>query len=307
MKTSQKVLVSALMSLGVLAAANTHAAVITTNTIEGFATAGTGADQDSDSFGPTSSNTGISDSASAYTADYSSYSDGSGWVSNSGPYRADAHGGGDTFEAQGSLVRSFEVANDLGFAADYSLEFFIYYGSMSAYGTGTGTASYDLKISDGGDVLFASGATIDNEGNLTQTGTVLDGASHSGNYYSWGGTYVTIGLGTLADGQSKTLNYDLVTSVFGDYDNCSGGGEYYGDVPLEFNGDLPVAALTADEPGVYCSNSVYLGDPFTLIAGAQPIVSATPVSSQQVPEPIGLGLVGLGLSALVWQRRKSRI
>jgi len=298
MKNSRKVLVTLLAGLGSVAMSNAHALVEFSSAVDGYARSGA----ITETFGVTTSTPSsatVDDSASS--ADASSASSASAWVNSYGAYRAEANGRGNDFEAMAHLVQSLTVTNDLGIDADYSLDFFIYYGSMAAYGTGTGYTSFDLKIvQDSSATLFTSAASISNTGSLTTSGTILNGAYHSGNTYDWGGTHVTVSLGTLAAGESTTIDYDLVSTAFGDYTDCgegefSAGDGIYGDMIYGVPGTGSCGAFTA------------LGDPFLLNAsfGTPPVVTATPAVT--VPEPAGLSLIALGLGALARQRRKRKV
>lgn len=199
-------------------------------------------------------------------------------------------------------MRQWDITNDSGVAQNYSFNFFIYYGGMSAYDNGAGGngyAEYEAKIlRDGVTTLFSSTAKITNDGTLTTSGTTLDGATQSGSSYSWGGTYFTVDLGVLNPGEFTFVQYDLVGHAFGNYgfitSDC--GGDGYGD------GVDIIPLLTTIDDGLSCTgaSSVFLGDPNTL--NTTPI-SGIGVVSQAVPEPAMLGLMGLGLAAFGLRRR----
>lgn len=219
-----------------------------------------------------------------------------------GPYGAGGNGSG-VFHATGQFVRQWDITNDSGIAQNYSFNFFIYYGSMSANDNGAGGngyAEYMVNIlRDGSTSLFSSAAKIESNGTLTTSGTALTGAMQSGSSYGWGGTYFTVDLGVLNPGDSTFVQYDLIGHAFGDYGFITSGcGDYndgYGDLPQ----DLPIGALyTICQTTGY--SYAFLGDPDTL--NTTPIAGIG-VTAQAVPEPAMLGLMGLGLAAFGLRRR----
>ncbi|WP_313952828.1 PEP-CTERM sorting domain-containing protein [Accumulibacter sp.] len=227
-----------------------------------------------------------------------SSSSASAWGHANGPYRAGAEGTG-AFDSTGHFIRSWSITNDSGVAQHYAFNFFIYYGSMGTdLGSGgDGYAEYLVNITrDGSTNLFNSSAKIESNGALTEGGTQLNGASQSGSYYSWGGTSFNIDLGILNNGESTTVDYDLVSHAYGNYaigSGCNGYGGYgYG---------------AADVYGGSCTGSSYasLGDPDSLNETPIPGVGFV-VTAAQVPEPATLALVGLGLAGLGWRRRRPR-
>lgn len=262
--------------------------------------------------GPNFSTTYTSAGSSSSTGDMSSYSGASSFGRAVGPYGAGGNGSG-VFDATGRFVRQWDITNNSGIAQNYSFNFFIYYGGMSASDNGAGGngyAEYEAKIlRDGVTTLFSSAAKITSGGTLTTSGTTLTGATQSGTSYNWGGTYFTVDLGVLNPGDFTFVQYDLVGHAFGDYGfttyNCGGdnGGYGYGDAG---DGDLIRLMTTVDTPGTgqQCTSSGYsnafLGDPDTL--NITPI-SGIGVTSQAVPEPAILGLMGIGLAAFGLRRR----
>ena len=248
--------------------------------------------------GPNASTTYASASSSANDGQSQAWASSFGY--NVGPYGAG--GGGDgVFDSTGQFQRQWDITNDSGVAQNYSFNFFIYYGGMSAYDNGaggTGYAEYMVNIlRDGSTSLFSSAAKIESNGTLTTSGTTLNGASQFGSSYSWGGTYFTIDLGVLNPGDSTSVQNDLVGHAFGNY-GFSGtcGGYGYGDG--EGNGNFESAV--AGNGNCTGSSYAFLGDPDSLNTTPIPGIGIT---SHAVPEPATLALLGIGLAAFGLRRR----
>lgn len=259
-------------------------------------------------------------SDSSYVSQYANSNDGvsntgsSAWGNEYGVYRAAADGNGK-FDSNGHFQRALTLTNNNGVATDYSVSFFIYYGGMSATSngaTGTGFGSFDLSIKRDANTLFASYAKIDSLGNLTQTGTALNGASHSGSFYSWDGTYVNFSLGTLENNESLTLNFDLVSTAFGDF-GVSSSNECYGGYG-GYGGDVATFAVANDGYGG-CTGSVSasLGDPFDFDQNNNPndpfafntlVINERRIPTNDVPLPGTLALLGIGLAGVGFMQKR---
>jgi hypothetical protein len=275
--------------------------------------------------------TGSAGPDASYVSNYSyqngtdgvSSADGNGWGNALGTYRAGSYGQGK-YSSEGRFQRNVQITNDNGFATSYSLQFFIYYGSLYTdrddYSvTGSGSASYNLSIKQGANTLFSSGALLNSDGQVYESGTVLDNAQLFANglynSYSWGGTYVTLNLGTLADGASTSINFDLVSTAFGNFDvlqsNGSEGNGYgygYGCYGQEFEtsaafsfygGGCTLTGRTGGglgDPGDFQGNG---GQPFSFVLTGR--------NANDIPLPGTLPLIGLGLAALgVARHRRMR-
>lgn len=241
---------------------------------------------------------------SAYSgaSDGDAYAWSSAWGRTNGVYGVGAGVDGNDF-GRGEFTRTWQITNDTGVAQSYSFSFYIYGGTMYAddYGHGgDGFAEYVLDILFGGSNLFHSAAKVELDGTLTQTGTALSGATHSGSYYWWGGTSVTLDLGILDPGQTSLLQYDLIAHAFGNYGfgDCDDGYGYGGNDG--YGNDV------ASVGGSCTGNSyVFMGDPSGINATPvqQPSITGTP---QAVSAPGTLGLLGISLAALMAVRRRAR-
>ena len=305
-----KILAIHVLGLGALTTFPAHATLITNNlTVNGQASATTV----TNIFGPASDSAYVTDSSYADDTDGSS-SYANAWGNQYGTYRASASGEG-VFNSFGQFHRTVNLSNNNGYDTDYSLNFFIYYGHMSAESngvSGTGWGSYDLSIKlNGTETLYSSMARIHSDGTLQTSGAQLDGATQSGNSYYWNGTHVTLNLGTLADGESLSIDFDLVSTAFGDFGfntDTSGCGDGYGG----YGGEMTTTFTVVNDGYGGCTGSTYsgwvnasLGDPGDFAENGQqnPPVSITSMRSNSVPLPGTLALLGLGFAALGFSRK----
>ncbi len=267
--------------------------------------------------GPSTNSTYVSNYDFMYGTN-GSYSNASAWGNSYGTYRAGADGNG-VFNSNGRFQREVQLTNNNGVATAYSLNFFVYYGSISASNngaSGSGFGSYDLSIrQNNSTTLFASGARVNADGTLALTGTQLNDAQFfgdsNGGYYSWGGTYVTLDLGTLADGASTSINFDLVSTAFGNFGTVTSGGYGgYGGYGGEYGGCYNEVsfAFLGDGYGGGCTitGSVYasLGDPGDFAENrGEPNTFTLNERVAAVPLPGTLPLLAFGLAGLACSRR----
>ncbi len=219
-------------------------------------------------------------------------------------------GGDNTFKSVSHVQQSLTITNDTGVDQNYSFDFTILQGSLSAYGPWGDTldagefvgAGNLVSISLDGVDLFSSAAwllTNDTGTTLTTEGEVL-GSFTGGEYYSWDGLSDTLDLGVFAAGESFTLTYDIYTAAAGVFTPEAGGyGDGYGD-----DGCYSEIAEVEGECGYYDGVSAYsqFGDP-NGVQGS-PIAGNVQHSPVSVPEPGLWLLMGTGLFGLAIARRR---
>ncbi len=210
-------------------------------------------------------------------------------------------GGGGYFDSQGRIQQSVEFTNNSGVAQNYSFDFTINFGSLSAYNyeplTGNGFVSSGNNVAirlDGVD-LFTSEAELMNNSSgtmLSTDGVVLGSYASGSNSYSWGEYTGVLDLGVFNPGESFLLEYDIVTfsnsNVAGSGSaSCSEGGEGEGEY-----GCYPTYGYSQ------------FGDPSGV--SGMPITNVTVTGSavHAVPEPGLLLLLCGGIAGLAFSGRK---
>lgn len=235
------------------------------------------------------------------------------------------------FAAQGTFHLEDTIINNTGSAQDYYLNYAIAAGEIavncspvdSGNSNCIGNASYDLAISFGGaSVESGTGSiAIDSSGtSFTTTGLDLGGSTagigtgSTSASYAWSDVTRTVFLGTLADGASALLDYDLVTAAFGDYGNDGSNGCYgVGGGQATLAAIAPGGGTSACPDGTSVARS---GDPFNVSGPSVFNASNNIVPTQPsgpagngvgVPEPQTLGLAVAGIAAAsAFARRRRR-
>lgn len=216
---------------------------------------------------------------------------------------------------------SYSLTNTSGVAQTYSLSFhinsgFLFTDAFAPLVAGEYlSAYYGASIKAGTNVLFNSSATLykDETGAvLTLDGTrLLDGGDDgSDGRYDWNSGDYTIDLGVLNPGESIELLAEVLNlsnTDVGTYDYSGGGATWnapcgYDMVDVDGDGSFyPVSRSPCALPKG-SAGSRY-DDPISF--GSEPLtITTSPATTQNVPEPGGLGLIGLGLAALHWTRRR---
>lgn len=292
------------VAFAIFVAGPVHATLVNTLTVEGSAKAGTNTPQ---TYGPTSDANFVSESASD-SASPNSQADANSWGNSNGVYRASAFSQ-EYAHSNAVFERELKITNNSGSAQQYSLDAYIFGGFMAVSNpanSDTGSARYDLSISKEGASgdLFASDASLDQDGTVVPGGTTLNDATTtnfgSSSVYSWSGTQVTgINLGILAPLEMMTILFNIevwADAAFGveEEANCStnGGGEAESSALGEFSNN--------------CFAQVALGDPNDLsgtLGTPLPAGAMFNVNGTNVPEPGSLALAGLALAVFRFRTR----
>jgi len=218
---------------------------------------------------------------------------GRAFAAGSGAYAVSSSATGiATGAANATFANTF--TNETGVEQFYTLNFFIYGGSISTkvfdpLGLGDDQflrAGYGASIKFNGDEVFSSTAELFRNATVTtldKTGTALNNGTLSGDVYSWSSAAYSVSLGLVAAGGTFNILaevLDYAEADVGVYTLLSGGG---------FQG-----AATA-----------FYGDPLDVDASPPP--GQFQLIPSVVPEPGSMGLVAGAMGAgLLGMRRRRR-
>lgn len=211
----------------------------------------------------------------------------------------------------------------------YNFSFNVSDGELNITGAGEGFASLMLEVRKNGTAVSRSSTTRTQDAMNNTTcveddlGSLGSYGSCANNYFSGGG--YSVSMGSIAPGQSFTLDYDIIATVSGELSQQNGYG--YG-FSMFFNAcgqnpevGLEVATFAANEqpgdgqnelvcavpqiffPGMAIARS---GDPFNGPLGGTggPSDFQTANFQMTVPEPGSLALLGVALAGLAASRRR---
>lgn len=212
--------------------------------------------------------------------------------------------GTGNFTKTGSSLWSDTITNIWGAPTAVTLNFLVDNGEVGVGmpgTTGSFSAGVAAEIKLDGVAVFSSTAdmAIDNGGTPTfnTTGTVLnpggESLSDGSGYYSWGPYEGSIYLGLLDVSESVTVEYLLTSYANGSLPDCGSSGYGYGGYGYGYG---------AADSGIDC----YLGNSIGRIGDPLSIEGEGPSQFDiQTPEPASAAMLGAGLAALAFRRRKS--
>lgn len=248
-----------------------------------------------------------------------------GFASSPTYFGARASGEGH-FSADTRATFSRTFTNTSGVAQNYNFAFMIDQGELGISGDGNAFASLLLNVKKNGATVakdFTSiTQTFDGSNNTVACADddlglayMACGSATSSNTFGAGGPF-NVNFGSIAAGESFTLDYDIIATVSGNlsstastfYQACSDGYGGYGetlaanDANNEIDFDKEICTFQSFFPGSAIARS---GDPFNgpVFVNGLP-VSASNTAGFDIPEPGSMALIGLGLAGLAAARRK---
>jgi hypothetical protein len=235
-------------------------------------------------------------------------------------FGARASGSGADFYANTSSLYSGSYTNASGSAVSLDFSFYVESGEVGLDGTGLGSASAALEIRRNGVAVSrgattiaqtVSGTTCSESTDLGALGSWASCASSTDSHVYGSGGMFTVNLGSVAAGETITIDYDIVATVsgHGGVSACGGGYGGYGGYPNGYGGY--VEGPREPLPTYDCINYNGIarsGDPF---GGNAPdnvaafAFDATAVATD-LPEPGSLALLGAAGGGWWLSRRRKQ-
>ncbi|MFT7722061.1 MAG: PEP-CTERM sorting domain-containing protein [Roseateles sp.] len=237
-----------------------------------------------------------------------------GFVGSPTYFGARASGEGLDFYAKTSALYSGTYTNTTGSAVMLNFGFNLEGGEVALWGDGDGMANLRLQIrrngqvvSQGDTLVTQSGANFSClESDIGALGAWAGCAAATSNHVHGAGGAYSVDMGLVAAGETITIDYDIVSTVSGQYvGGAVGSGDCYGG----YGGYGEAVALAEDTPHMACviyNGIARSGDPFDgngLGPSADFSLTATAVA---LPEPGSLALLAAagGGGWLGWRRRR---
>lgn len=167
--------------------------------------------------------------------------------------------------------------------------------SASAYIAGAAGVTFVRDFNDDAEIEVLVTNTVTNGPGGVIDNTSLDGGSSSSHGYAL--------LATLPAGATAVLSQGDATHIVDFYYSVGLGDVYYSTIPLDYYfGGYGGAGVQANMTQVYAVNEAAFQAELARGNGAG---NGGGNGGNGVPEPGILGLLGLGIAALGWSRRKS--